>query len=79
MPRPTQPTDRLLEPTPTSFRLSSTPEHFELRKVSTNGGIRWHSRWINISSALGNEFHRARTHRSRAVAGLLRTHYPRLV
>ena len=32
------------------------PEHFEVRKVSTNGGIRWHSRWINISSALGNEF-----------------------
>ena len=32
------------------------PEHFEVRKVSTNGGIQWHSRWINISSALGNEF-----------------------
>ena len=32
------------------------PEHFEVRKVSTNGGIRWHSGWINISSALGNEF-----------------------
>ena len=32
------------------------PEHFEVRKVSTNGGIRWHARWINISSALGNEF-----------------------
>ena len=32
------------------------PEHFEVRKVSTNGGIRWHSRWINVSSALGNDF-----------------------
>jgi putative transposase len=32
------------------------PAHYEVRKVSTNGGIRWHSRWINISSALGNEF-----------------------
>ena len=32
------------------------PDHFEVRKVSTNGGIRWHARWINISSALGNEF-----------------------
>ena len=31
------------------------PDHFEVRKVSTNG-IRWHARWINISSALGNEF-----------------------
>lgn len=30
--------------------------HFEVRKVSTNGGIRWHSRWINVSSVLGNEF-----------------------
>ena len=56
MRRPTQSTDLLLEPTLTSFRLSSTPSHFEVRKVSTNGGIRWHSRWINISSALGNEF-----------------------
>ena len=35
---------------------SEYPEHFEVRKVSTNGGIRWHSRWTNISSALGNEF-----------------------
>lgn len=32
------------------------PDHFEVRKVSTNGGIRWHARWLNISSALGNEF-----------------------
>ena len=40
---------------PSSLR-SSTPDHFEVRKVSTNGGIRWHARWINISSALGNEF-----------------------
>ena len=53
---PTPSTDRLLEPTPTSSLRSSTPDHFEVRKVSTNGGIRWHARWINISSALGNEF-----------------------
>lgn len=32
------------------------PPHFEVRKVSTNGGIRWHSRWINVSSVLGNDF-----------------------
>ena len=32
------------------------PEHFEIRKVSTDGDIRWRSRSINISSALGNEF-----------------------
>ena len=41
------------------------PEHFEVRKVSTNGGIRWHSRWT------GQRVHRARTHRSRSVANLL--------
>jgi len=31
------------------------PAHFEVRKVSTNGGIRWFSRWINISSVLATE------------------------
>jgi putative transposase len=29
------------------------PVHFEVRKVSTNGGIRWHSAWINVSQLLG--------------------------
>jgi len=32
------------------------PDHFEVRKVSTNGGIRWHSKWINIGTAFGSEF-----------------------
>ncbi len=32
------------------------PAHFEVRKVSTNGGIRWHSRWINVSQLLGGHF-----------------------
>jgi len=32
------------------------PAHFEVRKVSTNGGIRWHSRWINVSSVLATQF-----------------------
>ena len=41
---------------PDILRPIEYPEYFEVRKVSTNGGIRWHSRWINISSALGNEF-----------------------
>jgi putative transposase len=31
------------------------PDHFEVRKVSSNGGIRWHSRWVNISSVLASE------------------------
>ena len=51
-----QSTDRPLEPYPDVLPPLEYPEHFEVRKVSTNGGIRWHSRWINISSALGNEF-----------------------
>jgi hypothetical protein len=25
------------------------------RKVSTNGGIRWHSAWVNVSHLLGGE------------------------
>ena len=55
------------------------PEHFEVRKVSTNGGIRWHSRWINISSALGNEFIGLEPIGPALWQGLLRTHYPRMV
>ena len=27
-------------------------EHFEIRRVSTNGGIRWHKRWVNVSHIL---------------------------
>jgi transposase InsO family protein len=29
------------------------PGHFEIRRVSTNGGIRWHNRWVNVSHVLG--------------------------
>ena len=28
------------------------PPHFEVRKVSTNGGVRWNSTWVNLSSAI---------------------------
>jgi hypothetical protein len=28
------------------------PEHFEIRRVSTNGGIRWNKRWVNVSHIL---------------------------
>jgi putative transposase len=28
------------------------PEHFEVRRVSTNGGIRWNRRWVNVSHIL---------------------------
>ena len=32
------------------------PEHFEVRRVSYNGGIRWNSNWVNVSHVLGGEF-----------------------
>jgi putative transposase len=31
------------------------PAHFERRRVSRNGGIRWHKRWINVSHVLAEE------------------------
>ncbi len=35
---------------------SEYPGHFEVRRVSTNGGIRWNNRWINIGTAFGTEY-----------------------
>ena len=32
------------------------PDHFEVRKVSTNGGIRWFHHWVNVSHLLGGEY-----------------------
>lgn len=32
------------------------PAHFELRLVSNNGGIRWNSRWVNISHVLKKQY-----------------------
>ena len=32
------------------------PSHFERRLVSRNGGIRWSSRWVNVSHVLGGEY-----------------------
>jgi putative transposase len=32
------------------------PDRFEVRYVSANGGIRWHKRWVNVSSVLAGEF-----------------------
>lgn len=31
------------------------PAHFEVRLVSRNGGIRWHNRWLNITTVLADE------------------------
>jgi putative transposase len=43
------PSDRLYVPRlpPITY-----PEHFEIRRVSTNGGIRWNKRWVNVSHIL---------------------------
>ena len=32
------------------------PDHYEVRKVSSNGGIRWGTHWVNVSRILGGEF-----------------------
>lgn len=43
------PSDRLYVPRrqPVTY-----PDHFEVRRVSTNGGIRWNRRWVNVSHIL---------------------------
>ena len=43
-------------PFPTKLPPLDYPAHFEVRKVSYNGGIRWHSAWINVSHLLGGEW-----------------------
>lgn len=32
------------------------PAHFEVRRVSKNGGIRWQNHWVNVSSLLGEQY-----------------------
>ena len=32
------------------------PNHFEVRLVSANGGIRWQPHWVNVSHVLGGEY-----------------------
>jgi putative transposase len=32
------------------------PEHFEVRLVSTNGGIRWKDKWVNVTRVLEKEY-----------------------
>ena len=43
------PSDRLYVP---RLRPITYPDHFEVRRVSTNGGIRWNKRWVNVSHIL---------------------------
>ena len=30
--------------------------HWEVRRVSRNGGVRWHNAWVNVSHVLGEEY-----------------------
>ena len=43
-------------PFPSKLLTPDYPAHFETRKVSINGGIRWHSAWANVSHLLGGEY-----------------------
>ncbi len=40
-------------PYPDRLRPIEYPAHFEVRRVSRNGGIRWNTRWVNVSHVLG--------------------------
>jgi putative transposase len=31
------------------------PGHYQVRRVSRNGGIRWHKPWVNVRQTLGEE------------------------
>lgn len=43
-------------PFPSKLLALEYPNHFDVRLVSTNGGIRWNSRWVNVSHLLGHEY-----------------------
>jgi hypothetical protein len=48
-----QPSSR---PLPSKISPPDYPAHFEVRKVSTNGGIRWNAAWVNVSHLLGGKY-----------------------
>jgi transposase InsO family protein len=54
-----QPPATLYHPSPRAYRGPveplEYPGHFELRKVSRNGGIRWQQAWVNVSHVLAEE------------------------
>jgi putative transposase len=63
-----RPHEALGQQTPASLYLSSDrayprplppleyPSHFERRRVSKNGGLRWNRNWVNVSHTLGGEY-----------------------
>ena len=58
MPPPLRSTGRPRGPIPAACRLPPLvyPGHYEVRRVSHNGGIRWASDWVNVSQTLGGEY-----------------------
>lgn len=42
-------------PYPRRLPALTYPAHYEVRRVSHNGGIRWQSAWVNVSQTLGGE------------------------
>jgi transposase InsO family protein len=53
------PPSRLYEPSPRPYprRLAPIeyPAHYQVRRVARNGGVRWKTRWLNVSSVLVEE------------------------
>jgi len=43
-------------PYPSQLESLEYPGHYEVRLVSRNGGIRWNSRWVNVSHVLAGEY-----------------------
>lgn len=43
-------------PYPTRLAPLAYPAHCEVRRVSRNGGIRWHNHWVNVRHVLGGEY-----------------------
>jgi len=41
---------------PTTLPPLEYPDRFEVRYVSANGGIRWHSDWVNVSTVCAGEY-----------------------
>lgn len=42
-------------PMPSVLPQIEYPIHYEVRRVSLNGGIRWHHNWVNVGQVLGGE------------------------
>jgi putative transposase len=55
-----KPPASVYQPSPRPFPNKTTPPqypaHFEVRKVSSNGGIRWNASWVNVSHLLGGKY-----------------------